>query len=414
MNEAKTNSSFKKARNILLFIFSLSVVFGTGYFMGYQGFLFSFDKFPVVTVNRSYLPEKELNFSLFWDVWDRLEKNYYDQSKIKEGEMVYGAIRGMVSSLGDPYTVFLTPAENHIVQEDLNGNFEGVGIQIDFKDNILTVVSPLPGSPAEIAGVKSGDKILKITDKAKRVEKITDGMSLQEAVTLIRGKGGSVVTLTLARDAQSAPFDIDVTRKAIDVPSIKTEYVGDDGEIVHVAIHKFGGETKLEWAKVVSEIAAGGKKGVILDLRGNPGGYLLGAVDIASEFIRNGNVVLEEWADGKRDEYSVYGNGKLYNIALLVLVDEGSASASEILAGAIQDHAGGKIVGVKTFGKGTIQEPQELVNGAGLHLTISKWLTPNGTWVNGAGLEPDILVEDNEETGEDEQLDKAVEVLSEN
>ena len=382
--------------------------------MGYQGFLFSFDKFPVVTVNRSYLPEKELNFSLFWDVWDRLEKNYYDQSKIKEGEMVYGAIRGMVSSLGDPYTVFLTPAENHIVQEDLNGNFEGVGIQIDFKDNILTVVSPLPGSPAEIAGVKSGDKILKITDKAKRVEKITDGMSLQEAVTLIRGKGGSVVTLTLARDAQSAPFDIDVTRKAIDVPSIKTEYVGDDGEIVHVAIHKFGGETKLEWAKVVSEIAAGGKKGVILDLRGNPGGYLLGAGDIASEFIRNGNVVLEEWADGKRDEYSVYGNGKLYNIALLVLVDEGSASASEILAGAIQDHARGKIVGVKTFGKGTIQEPQELVNGAGLHLTISKWLTPNGTWVNGAGLEPDILVEDNEETGEDEQLDKAVEVLSEN
>ena len=191
MNVVNNQSSFKKARNTILLVFFISIVFGVGYFLGYKGFLLSIEKFPIVTINRSQPPEKELNFSLFWDVWDRLEGSYYDKSKIKESEMVYGAIKGMVSSLGDPYTVFFTPGENRIVQEDLNGNFEGVGIQLDFKDSVLTVVSPLPDTPAEKAGVKAGDQIIKITDIGKRVEKGTSGMSLQEAVALIRGERGT-------------------------------------------------------------------------------------------------------------------------------------------------------------------------------------------------------------------------------
>ena len=412
MNVVNNQSSFKKARNTILLVFFISIVFGVGYFLGYKGFLLSIEKFPIVTINRSQPPEKELNFSLFWDVWDRLEGSYYDKSKIKESEMVYGAIKGMVSSLGDPYTVFFTPGENRIVQEDLNGNFEGVGIQLDFKDSVLTVVSPLPDTPAEKAGVKAGDQIIKITDIGKRVEKGTSGMSLQEAVALIRGERGTKVTLTLVREEVTEPFDVDIARGSINVASIKLEFVGDRGEIAHIKVLKFSGETRSEWQSAVNEIISRNVKGLILDLRNNPGGYLMGAVDIASEFVSDGTVVIEEWSDGKRQEYPVYGNGKLYKVPLVVLVNEGSASASEILAGAISDHKRGKIVGTVTFGKGTIQEPQELTSGSGLHLTISKWLTPNGSWLNGIGLEPDVIIEDNEETSIDEELAKAIELLS--
>ena len=412
MNVVNNQSSFKKARNTILLVFFISIVFGVGYFLGYKGFLLSIEKFPIVTINRSQPPEKELNFSLFWDVWDRLEGSYYDKSKIKESEMVYGAIKGMVSSLGDPYTVFFTPGENRIVQEDLNGNFEGVGIQLDFKDSVLTVVSPLPDTPAEKAGVKAGDQIIKITDIGKRVEKGTSGMSLQEAVALIRGERGTKVTLTLVREEVTGPFDVDIARGSINVVSIKLEFVGDEGKTAHIKVLKFSGETKSEWQSAVNEIISRNVKGLILDLRNNPGGYLMGAVDIASEFVSDGTVVIEEWSDGKRQEYSVYGNGKLYKVPLVVLVNEGSASASEILAGAIADHKRGKIVGTVTFGKGTIQEPQELTSGSGLHLTISKWLTPNGSWLNGTGLEPDVIIEDNEETSIDEELTEAIELLS--
>ena len=412
MNDVNNQSSFKKARNTILLVFFISIVFGVGYFLGYKGFLLSIEKFPIVTINRSQPPEKELNFSLFWDVWDRLEGSYYDKSKIKESEMVYGAIKGMVSSLGDPYTVFFTPGENRIVQEDLNGNFEGVGIQLDFKDSVLTVVSPLPDTPAEKTGVKAGDQIIKITDIGKRVEKGTSGMSLQEAVALIRGERGTKVTLTLVREEVTEPFDVDIARGSINVASIKLEFVGDEGKIAHIKVLKFSGETKSEWQSAVNEIISRNVKGLILDLRNNPGGYLMGAVDIASEFVSDGTVVIEEWSDGKRQEYPVYGNGKLYKVPLVVLVNEGSASASEILAGAISDHKRGKIVGTVTFGKGTIQEPQELTSGSGLHLTISKWLTPNGSWLNGTGLEPDVIIEDNEETSIDEELAKAIELLS--
>ncbi|EKD62218.1 MAG: hypothetical protein ACD_52C00264G0003 [uncultured bacterium] len=411
MQEVTKNSGFKKARQTLGIIFSMSLLFGIGYLLGYKGYLVSLDKFPIVTVDRSYQPERELDFSLFWDVWDRLENGYYDKSKIKHGDMVYGAIKGMVSSVGDPYTVFFTPKENAIVQEDLNGNFEGVGIQIDFKDSALTIVSALPGTPAQAAGVLPGDQIIKIIDRSNNVDKFTERMSLQEAIALIRGKMGTSVTLTIKRSGEDDLQEFDIQRSSINVPSVKLGYVGENESLAHVNVMKFGGETKAEWQKVVAEIVARQTKGVILDVRNNPGGYLTGAIEVATEFIADGNVVTEAMADDRRQEYKVYGGGKLYRVPLVVLVNEGSASASEILAGAIKDHKRGKLVGAKTFGKGTIQEPQALTNGAGLHLTISKWLTPNGVWINGAGLEPDIVVEDNSDTEVDEQLEKAIELL---
>jgi len=384
-----------------------------GYFLGTREVkLTDLKKAKIQVINR-VAPEqyRDVDFSLFWDVWDRLENGYYDKSKIKHGDMVYGAIKGMVSSVGDPYTVFFTPKENAIVQEDLNGNFEGVGIQIDFKDSVLTIVSALPGTPAQAAGVLPGDQIIKIIDRSNNVDKFTERMSLQEAIALIRGKMGTSVTLTIKRSGEDDLQEFDIQRSSINVPSVKLGYVGENESLAHVNVMKFGGETKAEWQKVVAEIVARQTKGVILDVRNNPGGYLTGAIEVATEFIADGNVVTEAMADDRRQEYKVYGGGKLYRVPLVVLVNEGSASASEILAGAIKDHKRGKLVGAKTFGKGTIQEPQALTNGAGLHLTISKWLTPNGVWINGAGLEPDIVVEDNSDTEVDEQLEKAIELL---
>lgn len=405
---------FAKARKVILVFLCALGLFVGGYFFGVKGFKVSVSKLSGVKIERQAPPDKEkIDFSLFWRVWDILGKSYFDKSKINAGTMVYGAIQGMVASVGDPYTSFLTPTENKVVEEDLSGSFDGVGIQIGYKGTQLAVVTPLPGSPAEKAGVKAGDFIIGIKDEAKKIDIGTVGLSLTEAVQYIRGPKGTKVTLTLLRDKTSQPIVVDLVRTTVNVPSLILNFVGADKSIAHIKLLKFGSESNAEWEKAVNEILKNKKvTKIILDLRGNPGGYLQAAVDISAEFVKTGTTaVIEERGDGIRHEYKTDRIGLLTNYPMVVLINGGSASASEILAGALRDIKKVKLIGEKSFGKGTIQEPQQLDNGSGLHITIAKWLTPNGTWVNENGLDPDVKIENDVKSTEDAQLNKAIETV---
>lgn len=391
--------------------FILLIGLGIGFFVGVN----RLDQFIPVLANDSIEREVPANrnadFSLFWKVWDTLDKAYFDKSKLDASNMVYGAIKGMVAAVGDPYTVFLNPDENKVTQEDLSGNFEGVGIQIGFRGTQLAVISPLPGSPAEEVGILAGDYIVGITDKNKEIEVGTGGMTLPEAVQIIRGQAGSEVTLLLLRDGSDQPFEKTIVRKSIDVPSVVTEFVGEDENIAHIKITKFGAETFHEWDKAVIDVLKNSDlEGVILDLRNNPGGYMQAAIDLGGEFLDKGDVVvIEERGNGTKKEFPTDRFGRLTKEKVVVLINGGSASASEILAGALRDQAGIELIGQKSFGKGTIQEPIQLEEGEGLHVTIARWLTPSEYWVHEKGLEPDIVVENDTETIEDEQLQRAIE-----
>src|SRR3990167_9102726 len=401
-------------RKALILIFIISFSFSSGYVFGNAGYSASIKQFPKVTINRETPKDKGiLDFNLFWKIWDTLNAKYYDRGKLIPSEMVYGAIRGMVASVGDPYTVFLPPEENKIVQEDLQGNFDGIGIQIGFKGTQLVVMAPLSSSPAEKAGIKAGDYIIAIKDEKKGIDRGTQGITLPEAVQTIRGPKGTSVTLTLTREGEDEPFEKEITRANIDVPSVTVEYVGDQENIAHVKILKFAGETLEEWENTVVELVnKPNLNGIIVDVRNNPGGYLQGAVELASDFLEDGQVVvIEQDGDGSKQEFRVEKLGRLRKLKTVVLINGGSASASEIFAGALRDAKAVNLVGEVSFGKGTIQEPQQINGGAGLHITIARWLTPNGTWVNEGGLKPDSEVEDNPDTSEDEQLQKAIEIV---
>jgi carboxyl-terminal processing protease len=403
-----------KIRKILLIAFVAVGIFSGGYFLGVEGYKVKVEKALNVQVDRNIPPEKDVEFALFWRVWDTLSAKYFDKTRLVPSEMVYGAIQGMVSAVGDPYTVFLKPSENKIVREDLNGSFEGVGIQIGFRSARLVVIAPLPDSPAEKAGIKAGDFIIHIKDEAKEIDMGTGGIALSEAVAAIRGKAGSEVTLTLAREGVEEPIVVTVERERLEVPSVTLEYVGESKKIAHIKVIKFSSETASEWDEKVSEIVKDPSvDSIVLDLRNNPGGYLQAAVELASDFMEVGKVVvIEEKSSGAKNEFKVERIGKLLKYKVVVLINEGSASASEILAGALRDQKGITLIGEKSFGKGTIQEPIEINGGSGLHVTTARWLTPNGTWVNENGLDPDESIEDNQETQDDEQLQKAIETLN--
>ena len=412
--------SFFSFRKSVLYFLTALVVFGGGYFLGVKGYKVQIEASKTIKVIRELPPDKsDVDFSLFWKVWDTLATRYFDKSKINQKSMVYGAIAGMVSAIGDPYTVFLPPNDNKVVNEDLSGSFEGIGIEIGFRGNQLTVVSPLPDSPAEKAGIKAGDFIVGIKDEVKKVDRGTVGISLPDAVKIIRGSAGTKVTLLLTRDGVEEPIMVSVERAKLNVPSVTLDYVGKEKNIAHLRIIKFGGSTLTEWDKKVSEIYLNkNTKGVVLDLRNNPGGYLDGAVDIAGEFLKTGSVgVIEEDANGVKNEFKTQRIGKLTKVPLVVLVNGGSASASEILAGALKDNKRAKVVGEKTFGKGSIQEPLDFSGGSGIHITIAKWLTPAGVWVNDkgpasqGGLIPDVEIKLDENSKTDNQLEETVKLL---
>lgn len=400
-------------RKLLTLICFLGIFFAFGYYLGRNGYSIEAERLSKIDITRQVPADKKADFALFWRVWDRLSTTYFDASKLDPHKMIYGAIQGMVAGVGDPYTVFLPPEENKVTQEDLEGNFDGIGIQIGYRGTQLAVIAPLDGSPAQRAGVKAGDYIEAIKDEKKNVDVSTSGMDLPKAVEIIRGPVGTKVTLALVREGVDKPIVLDIVRESINVPSVVLSWVGQNQDVAHVKLLKFGAETDSEWQKTVREILK--KKetgGIVLDVRNNPGGYMQGAIDIASEFLKVGSVVVvEERANGVKSEYEVERTGNLLNIPLVVLINQGSASASEILAGALRDVRKTRLVGETTFGKGTIQQPEDLDGGAGLHVTIAKWLTPSGFWVNEKGLEPDDKIKDDAATTEDEQLQAAIKIL---
>ena len=403
-----------KLKKLISSIILVSVIFSAGYLIGNHSFKINLQGNSKVKIERNVPSRyKDVDFSLFWEVWDTLKESYYDQSKIDKGNMVYGAIEGMVSALGDPYTVFLPPEENKVVQEDLEGSFGGIGIQIGFKGTQLAVIAPLADTPAEKAGIEAGDFIIGIKDEKKDLDIGTSGLSLPDAVKAIRGPAGSVVTLALLREGETKPLIVDVVRGKITVPSVILSYKEKDGKkIAYVKLLKFAAETDGQWDKVVKEILKSDANSIVLDLRNNPGGYLLGAVDIAGEFLKNNTlVVMEQGPDGHKNEFRTSGFPRLANYNLVILVNKGSASASEILAAALREQMGVKLIGETTFGKGTIQEPRQVDGSAGLHITTAKWLTPKSEWINEKGIKPDIEVKDDLNTKEDEQLQKSLDLL---
>lgn len=403
-------------RTILLVI----LAFTLGWQFGARDFQLKWINYrPQFQVKNEKAPQNvTLDFKLFWDTWDLLSREYIDKKAIDPSKMFYGAISGMVSSLGDPYTFFLPPSLQKSSKEELNGSFEGVGIQLGFnKDRRLVVIAPLSSTPAEKAGIKPQDIIVKIEDKD------TANITLAEAVNLIRGPKGTEINLTIFREGEEEPREFNLKRDTIIVKSVELSFkdTKSDKNIAVLKLTRFGERTKKEWEEAVSEILSKKVDGVVLDLRNNPGGYLEGAVYIASEFLQGGNVVLQEDNKGDRTPFKVNRAGKLTKIPLAVLINKGSASASEIVAGALQDRKRAKLVGEKSFGKGTIQEAEELEGGSGIHITVAKWLTPDARWVNDTeGFEPDIKVEMDkslqsddvkEKEIKDSQLDGAIELL---
>lgn len=354
---------------------------------------------------------------LFYQAWQLLEKHYLQSEKLDAAEMMQGATQGMVAALGDPYTVYIPPDTQKTMNENLTGAFYGIGVQLGYKDKTLAVMSPVAGGPAERQGVQAADLIIHVKDEAKGVDEDTYDWSLHKIMQVLRGEKGTQVTVTFFREDynNNQPFTLTFTREEIKMDSLVFEIrQEEDKKIAYLGLGRFGVRTYEEWNEAVEQIIAQKRdlSGVILDLRDNPGGLVPEAIHVASEFISEGAILLEQGKSGKRT-YAATGKGRLIGMPLVVLVNQGSASSAEIVAGALRDRLGVKIVGTTTFGKGTVQQRFEMENGAGLNITVNKWLTPSGQWLDGSGLKPDVEVVDNfdPETGRDDVYLQGVNLL---
>ena len=394
-----------KLTDFLLLLSFIILIFGSGYKLGeYKS---RFTSLQPTTYNL----QPDVNFDLFWETWNKLNERYVDQKKVDKKKMYMGAIKGMVASIEDPYTFFLTPDENKQTKDDLGGKFEGIGAQLGLKDNRIVIISPLKKSPAETAGVRAGDFINKVNDVS------TNSWTLSQAVSKIRGPKNTKVKLTLERNSKE--IEVTIVRQQIIVASVENSY---EKNIAILKVNQFGDNTNDEWDKAVQDISYKWSKkqikGLVLDLRDNPGGYLDSSVYLASDFLPLGKLVVKQEATLYGDkEYRVSRIGSLKDIPMVILINKGSASASEILAGALRDHKRAQLVGEKSFGKGSVQEALDLSQGAGLHVTVAKWVLPNGDWINGKGIEPKIKIVNEIKEGNtisketDKQLQKAVELL---
>jgi carboxyl-terminal processing protease len=352
-----------------------------------------------------------VSMDVFWEVWQIVERDYFDPSKINYKKMMDGAISGMVWGLEDPYTAYLSPEDNEQAGEDLAGSFYGVGIELGYIDGVVGIIAPLAGSPAERAGVKAGDMILRVKDEAAGLDEETSTWTLDETVKKIRGPKGVPVTLTLYQPGDNDSREIAIVRDEIIVETVVLEFVEIEGQsFAHLKLNRFGDRTQSEWNSAVISILNKWNNreiaGLIFDLRNNPGGYFDVAIDVASDFIKRGTIVSQKSKYDQKD-FSSTGKARLEQVPTVLLVNKGSASSSEIVAGALRDDVGIKLIGEKTFGKGTVQDRRELSNGGGLHVTVGRWLTPTGNWINDSGLEVDIEVKQDYETEEDEVLERA-------
>jgi carboxyl-terminal processing protease len=403
------DNDLKKYKIILITTVLLAASFGSGVYFG-KSQNTSY-KIPVIT-ETSGIASSTLNMDAFWTTWKLLDQKFVythkDAKKIDGQDKLWGAIQGLTDSYGDPYTVFMPPEESKTFEGDISGNFEGVGMELAMKEKSIVVVAPLKGTPAYKAGVMKGDILLEINGKS------TSGMNVDGAVKLIRGKAGTDVTISFAREGSTLPVEITITRGIIDVPTAETE-IKDD--VFIIKLYNFYALSADKFRLALREFVESGKYKLVLDLRGNPGGYLESAVDMASWFLPLGKTVVRE-SFGPNIEEQVY-RSKGYAIfteklKMIILADSGSASASEILAGALQEHKIAKIVGTKTFGKGSVQEVIKITPETSLKVTIARWLTPNGISISDGGLTPDYEIKvtaDDLKAKKDPQMDKALEIL---
>lgn len=396
-------------RNVSIVILSLICV-GTAFFAGFSFGTNNQDSSLGSLVNERFTAQertKDIDFNLFWSAWDYLQKEYVDGGNLTEKDLFYGAMRGLVGATDDPYSSFLSPEEAREFEEDLSGSFEGIGAEIGIRDNVLTIISPLEDMPAIKAGLQAGDKIYAIDGED------TTGISIEAAVKKIRGPKGSDVTLTIGRSEEDKPMEIVITRDRVVVKSIIVTFREEDGVAV-IRVANFNGETRTAFAQAVDQVLIEKPKGLILDMRNNPGGYLETAVAMASYWVDSGPIVIEEFGDGRRDEHQAIGNSPLADFKTVVLINQGSASASEIVAGALRDYEKALLVGKKSFGKGSVQALKPLKDGSIMKITTAKWLTPNGSYIHDEGIMPNIEVDrtmEDREANLDPQFDKALEEL---
>lgn len=361
-----------------------------------------------ILFNKETGKSPEIDFAPFWKAWNILHEKYAKENgSFDDQKLVWGAVQGMTNSLNDPYTVFFPPVEKKSFESEVKGSFEGVGMEIGMRKNILTVIAPLKGSPSERAGVLPGDKILKIDNKE------TMNMTVEEAVLLIRGEKGTVVNIIILREGEDETREIKITRDTINIPVIDTEI--KPGKIFVIKLHSFSESSPNAMRTALREMINSGSEKLVLDLRSNPGGYLEAAVDMASWFLPMGKVVArEQFVGGKETLYRSKGYDIFNKLPIIILVNQGSASASEILAGALKEHGKAKLVGEKTFGKGSVQELVPVTSDTALKITIARWLTPNGISISKEGLKPDYevkLTKEDFETKRDPQIEKAIELL---
>ena len=406
------NNFFKYRAYVVAIILVVLGIFFTGFYFGKVG---EQENEKIASIlNKNIGVGENIDFAAFWKAWEVIDEKYVSSStttpeKTDSKARVYGAIEGMVKSLGDPYTTFFPPVESKSFSEEISGNFEGVGMEVGMKDDALTVIAPLKDTPAYRAGIKSGDKIIKIN------ETLTSGLNTGEAIKIIKGKKGTKVKFTLVRDGVKEPLIIEVVRDVINIPTIDTEIKGD---VFIISLYNFSAISSNSFRSALRKFIESGKYKMVIDLRGNPGGYLESAVDMASWFLPSGKVVVKE--DFKNEKDTQVFRSKGYNIfnnqlKLVILIDGGSASASEILAGALHEHGIATLVGTQSFGKGSVQELVEITGDTSLKVTIARWLTPKGTSISNGGLTPDVVVKFDEKEflkGVDNQLEKAIEILN--
>lgn len=347
------------------------------------------------------------DFSVFWQAWKLIEDNYLKNGDVNRQERVYGAVAGLVKSLADPYSEFFPPADSQKFQEDVSGSFGGIGAELGIRKDQLIVIAPLKDTPASRAGILAGDKILRINASS------TDGISVDQAVKWIRGEVGTEVKLLLLRDNWEEPKEFTIVRDTITIPTLDLEM--KDGDIAYVQLYSFNANAPRLFTGAALTALGQKSKGMILDLRNNPGGYLEVAVNLAGWFLEHGTLVVsEEGRTGIEKELHTRGNAVLRNIPVVILINRGSASASEILAGALRAQKGVKLIGEQSFGKGTVQRILELKDGSSLKITVARWVLPNGEILEEKGLTPDIevkMIEEDVKEKRDPQLDKALEIL---
>lgn len=393
-----------------LYLLLVGIIFSAGFRQGKN----SVSSLIVPDVqNKTVGQPLSVDFAPFWKAWNTLNDKFVDTATsskaVTDQTKVWGAISGLAASFGDPYTVFFPPAESALFAEEVRGNFEGVGMEVVQKDGALVVISPLKDSPAEQAGILAGDRIIKIDNKD------TANLTTEAAVGLIRGKSGTEVTLTVFRSTKKEAFEVKITRGVINIPTIDTKDLGNG--IFKIDLYSFTAESPNLFRGALRQFIESGNSKLILDLRGNPGGYLEAAIDMASWFLPSGKIVVRE-SFGQNKEETVY-RSKGYDIftdrlKFVILVNGGSASAAEILAGALSEHGKAILVGEKTFGKGSVQELVNITSDTSLKVTIARWLTPDGVSISKQGITPEFVVARSQtdiESGRDPQLDKAIEIL---